>query len=208
MKRLLMSRVTKVVVFVACLVPLALLIWRWRHHQLGANWVEAAQRWTGDWILRFLILTLSVTPLRRVPGLNPLIRYRRMLGLFAFFYACVHFSIYLWYDKGLDWQEMWEDFTVRRFYIVGLIAFVLLIPLAITSTQGWIRRLGRKWTMIHRLVYLSAALGALHYYLQGKSIVMRAVYYGCVVAALLLYRLVMYVFKLRRVARPMAGTRS
>lgn len=197
MKRLLMSRATKAVVFTASLVPLALLIWRQRHHQLGANWIEAAQRYTGDWVLRYLIFTLCITPLRRVPGLNALIRYRRMLGLFGFFYACVHFSIYLWYDKALDWRDIWGDFTIRRFYIFGFIAFLLLIPLALTSTQGWIRRLGRKWQMLHRLIYISAASGAVHYYLQGKSIVMRAVYYACVVAALLLYRVVAHLWKLR-----------
>lgn len=185
--------------FWACLIPLLVLIWRWQHHQLGINWVEAAQHETGDWILRFLILTLAITPLRKVPGLNPLIRYRRTLGLFAFFYACVHFAIYLWYDKGLDWWDIRDDFLTRRFYFAGLLAFVLLIPLAITSTQGWVRRLGgRRWQLLHRLIYVSAAAGAVHYYWQGKSIVPKAVEYASVIAGLLLYRLAVYLWKIRR----------
>jgi sulfoxide reductase heme-binding subunit YedZ len=193
---ILASRTTKVAVFCASLIPLLVLIWRWRHHQLGINWIEAAQHETGDWILRFLILTLAVTPLRRVPRLNGLIRYRRMLGLYAFFYACVHFGIYLWYDKGLDWLDIRGDFLTRRFYFAGLLAFVLLIPLAITSTRGWVRRLGgKRWQLLHRLIYLSAAAGAVHYYWQGKSISPKAVEYAAVIAALLLYRLAMYSWK-------------
>jgi methionine sulfoxide reductase heme-binding subunit len=186
------SRWLKAAVFLVCLIPAVLLYWRWDHHLLGPNWVEKAQHFTGDWILRFLIFTLCVTPLRKVPGLNALIRYRRMLGLFAFFYACVHFAIYLWFDKGLDWKEMWGDFTRRPFYIFGLIAFVLLIPLALTSTAGWIRRLGgRRWQMLHRLIYVSALCGAIHYYLQGKSIVLNAVYTGLFIVFLLLLRVAM-----------------
>jgi sulfoxide reductase heme-binding subunit YedZ len=198
MNTLLLSRTTKAFVFCAALVPLLVLTWQWRHHELGVNWIEAAQHRTGDWILRFLILTLAITPLRKVPGLNPLIRYRRMLGLFAFFYGCVHFGIYLWYDKALDWQDIQSDFLTRRFYAMGLLAFLLLIPLAITSTRGWVRRLGgRRWQLLHRLIYVSAAAGALHYYWQGKSIVPKAVEYAAVVAALLLYRLAVFLRKAR-----------
>jgi sulfoxide reductase heme-binding subunit YedZ len=190
------SHWTKAAVFVACMVPAALLYWRWAHHLLGPNWIEKAQHFTGDWILRFLIFTLCVSPLRKLPGLSALIRYRRMLGLFAFFYACVHFGIYLWFDKGLDWTEMYGDFTQRRFYIFGLVAFVALIPLALTSTAGWIRRLGgRRWQWLHRLIYVSALAGALHYYLQGKSIVLRAVYYGLVMIALVLWRVPTWIRK-------------
>jgi len=204
LKIILMSRWLKAAVFIACLVPAVRLYWRYEHHTLGINWVEAAQRWTGDWILRFLIITLCITPLRKVPGLNPVIRYRRMLGLFAFFYALIHFSIYLFYDKQLDWLDMRDDFTIRRFYIFGLIAFLSLIPLAITSTKGWIRRLGPRWQTLHRLVYLAAASGAFHYYLQGKSFVFRAFVYCVIVALLLLYRVVMWLRKLRPVAGQMA----
>lgn len=196
------SRWTKAVVFAACLVPAALLYWRWDHHLLGPNWIEKAQHFTGDWILRFLILTLCISPLRKLPGLSALIRYRRMLGLFAFFYACVHFGIYLWFDKGLDWRDMYGDFTQRRFYIFGLVTFVALIPLALTSTAGWIRRLGgRRWQLLHRLIYVAALAGALHYYLQGKSIVPRAVYYALVIALLLLWRVVMWLVRRKRMTR-------
>ncbi len=195
----------KPVLFCAALLPLAILLWRWQHHQLGVNWIETAQHYTGDWILRFLILTLAITPLRRVPRLNGLIVYRRMLGLFAFFYACVHFGIYFWYDKALDWVDIRGDFFTRPFYTFGLIAFVLMIPLAVTSTRGWIRRLGgRRWQWLHRLIYVSAAAGAVHYYLQGKSIVPKAVEYAAVIAALLVYRVVIYIRKPRRVASAVA----
>ena len=193
---LLTSRPARIVVFLVCLVPAALLYWRWGHHLLGPNWIEKAQRFTGDWILRFLMFTLLVSPFRKIPGMNWLIRYRRMLGLFAFFYACVHFTIYLWFDKALDWHEIYGDFTRRVFYIVGLAAFVLLIPLALTSTAGWIRRLGgRRWQMLHRLIYVSALAGALHYYLQGKSIVLNAVYTGLFIVLLVLWRAGMWLGK-------------
>jgi sulfoxide reductase heme-binding subunit YedZ len=206
---LLTSRWTKAAVFVASLVPAALLYWRWAHHLLGPNWIEKAQHFTGDWILRFLIFTLCVSPLRKLPGLSALIRYRRMLGLFAFFYACVHFAIYLWFDKGRDWTEMSGDFTQRRFYIFGLLAFVLLIPLALTSTAGWIRRLGgRRWQWLHQLIYVAALAGALHYYLQGKSIVLRAVYYALVIAGLLLWRVVMWLLRRTRAPRTAAPASS
>ena len=185
--RVLSSRWTKAAVFLACLVPAVLLYWRWWHHLLGPNWIERAQHFTGDWILRFLILTLCISPLRKLPGLNALIRYRRMLGLFAFFYASVHFWIYLQFDKAWYWQEMYGDFTQRRFYIFGLIAFVALVPLAATSYAAAIRWLGgRRWQWLHRLIYIAALSGALHYYLQGKSIVLRAVYYAAVIVGLLL----------------------
>ena len=194
--RILSSGWTKAAVFIACLIPAAWIVWRWQHHELGPNWIEAAERGVGDWVLKFLVLTLCVTPLRRLPGLSALIRYRRMLGLFAFAYACLHFFIYLWYDKGLDWRDMWGDFTTRRFYIFGLIAFLGLIPLALTSTAASIRWLGgKRWQLLHRLVYLSALAGAIHYYLQGKSIVPRAVMYVGIVVLLLLYRVVVFLRK-------------
>jgi len=204
---LLTSRWTKAAVFLAGLVPAALLYWRWAHHLLGPNWIEKAQHFTGDWILRFLIATLCISPLRKLPGLNALIRYRRMLGLFAFFYACVHVWIYLRFDKAWDWREMYGDFTQRRFYIFGLIAFVALVPLAATSYAAAIRWLGgRRWQWLHRLVYVAALAGALHYYLQGKSIVLRAVYYAAIIVGLLLVRVVMYAA--RRLSTPPAPSRA
>jgi methionine sulfoxide reductase heme-binding subunit len=199
MTKVLSNRWTKRAVFLVCLIPAGLLLWRYQHHQLGVNWIEKAQHITGDWILRFLIFTLCVTPLRRLPGLNALILYRRMLGLFAFFYASIHFFvIYLYFDKGLDWREIRGDFFTRRFYFFGLLAFVAMVPLAITSTRGWIRRLGRRWQLLHRLIYVSAASGALHYYLQGKSLVWRSVYYAGVVVLLLAYRVAARLLDARR----------
>jgi sulfoxide reductase heme-binding subunit YedZ len=196
--RVITSPWTAGVLFTACLIPAAWIIWRWQHHELGPNWIEAAERGVGDWVLKFLIITLSITPLRRLPGLSALIRYRRMLGLFAFAYACLHVFIYVWYDKGLDWRDMLGDFTERRFYIFGLIAFTGLIPLALTSTAGWIRRLGgKRWQLLHRLVYVSALAGAIHYYLQGKSIVPRAVVFLVIVVLLLLYRVAAVYLKKR-----------
>jgi sulfoxide reductase heme-binding subunit YedZ len=189
--RLLTSRWTKLTVFVLCFVPAVLLYWRWQHHLLGINWIEAAQRYSGDWTLRFLLLTLAITPARNLTGLTNLIRFRRMLGLYAFFYGCLHFYIYLWIDKGMDWLSIREDFTIRRFYIMGLLSLTLMVPLAITSTAGWIRRLGgRRWRMLHWLIYPSAAAGVVHYYWQGKSFVLEPVLYGAVLAVLLGYRAV------------------
>jgi len=203
LQKVLSSRWTRAAVFAVSLIPAVLLYWRWQHHLLGANWVEKAQHFTGDWILRFLIFTLCVSPLRKLPGLNALIRYRRMLGLYAFFYACLHFAIYLWYDKGLDWREIYGDFTRRQFYIFGLIAFVALVPLALTSTAAAIRWLGgKRWQWLHRLVYVAALAGAIHYYLQGKSIVLRAVYYGLGIVLLLLWRVAMAIMKQMRKKAP------
>src|SRR5271170_2250254 len=148
----------KVVVFAACLAPVALLVWRGFHNDLSANPVNYVEHATGDWTLRFLIITLAITPLRKILRLPQLIRFRRMLGLFAFFYVCLHFTTWIWLDKQFVWSEMWKDVEKRRFITVGFTGFVLLIPLAITSTAGWIRRLGgKRWQMLHRLIYVTAA---------------------------------------------------
>jgi methionine sulfoxide reductase heme-binding subunit len=155
-----MVRWFKPVVFFACLGPLARLGWKAYAGRLGANPIEVITHSTGDWILIFLLVTLSITPLRKLTGQLWLIRYRRMFGLFAFFYAVLHFLTYIWLDKFFDLHEMWADVLKRRFITVGFTGFVLLIPLALTSTQGWIRRLGgRRWQALHRLIYLSAIAG-------------------------------------------------
>jgi methionine sulfoxide reductase heme-binding subunit len=185
-------RAAKALVFLAALAPAAWLFWRQYHHQLGINWIEKAQRTTGDWTLRFLLLALCVTPLRRLPRMAWLIRFRRMLGLFAFAYGCLHATIYLLVDKALNWTIIREDFAIRRFYIAGLIAFVLMIPLALTSTAGAIRLLGgARWRLLHRLVYLSAIAGVVHYYWQGKYIVLDPILYGIAVFLLLASRLLL-----------------
>jgi sulfoxide reductase heme-binding subunit YedZ len=187
---LLANKWTKVPVFLLCLVPLGVLVWRALAANLGANPVEFIQHATGDWTLRFLVITLSITPLRKLLKLPELIRFRRMLGLFAFFYACLHFLIYLGPDQSFDLAAMWKDVAKRPFITVGFTAFVLLIPLATTSTAGWIRRLGgRRWQMLHRLIYISAICGVIHYYWLVKSAVLRPLTYGAIVAVLLLWRL-------------------
>jgi sulfoxide reductase heme-binding subunit YedZ len=190
MHALLNSKWSKPVVFLICLGPLAALGWQALHGELTANPIEFITHATGDWTLRFLIITLCVTPFRKILHLPELIRFRRMLGLFAFFYACLHFTTYISLDKFFDLSEMWKDIAKRKYITVGLTAFLLLIPLAITSTAGWIRRLGgKRWQQLHRLIYFSAALGVIHYYWLVKSAVIRPLTYGAIVAVLLLWRL-------------------
>jgi sulfoxide reductase heme-binding subunit YedZ len=190
MHALLNSKWSKPVVFLLCLGPLATLGWRALHGELTANPIEFITHATGDWTLRFLIITLCVTPFRKILHFPDLIRFRRMLGLFAFFYACLHFTTYIWLDKFFDLSEMWKDIAKRKYITVGFTAFLLLIPLAITSTAGWIRRLGgKRWQQLHRLIYFSATLGVIHYYWLVKSAIIRPLTYGAIVAVLLLWRL-------------------
>lgn len=190
MHALLNSKWSKPAVFLVCVVPLGLLGWHALHGELTANPIEFITHATGDWTLRFLIITLCVSPLRKILGLPELIRFRRMLGLFAFFYACLHFTTYIWLDKFFDLSEMWKDIAKRKYITVGFTAFVLLIPLAITSTAGMIRRLGgKRWQMLHRLIYISAVLGVIHYYWLVKSAVIKPLTYGAIVGVLLLWRL-------------------
>jgi sulfoxide reductase heme-binding subunit YedZ len=177
-------------VFLLCLVPLGILVGCALTRNLGANPVEFIQHATGDWTLRFLVFTLSITPLRKLLKLPDLVRFRRMLGLFAFFYACLHFLTYLGPDQSFDLSAIWKDVAKRPFITVGFAAFLLLIPLAITSTAGWIRRLGgRRWQMLHRAIYISAICGVIHYYWLVKSAVLRPLTYAAIVAVLLLWRL-------------------
>ena len=190
MHALLNSKWSKPAVFLLCLLPLAALGWRALHGELTANPIEFITHATGDWTLRFLVITLCVTPFRKILHLPELIRFRRMLGLFAFLYACLHFTTYIWLDKFFDLSEMWKDIAKRKYITVGFTAFLLLIPLAITSTAGWIRRLGgKRWQQLHRLIYFSAALGVIHYYWLVKSAIIRPLTYGAIVAILLLWRL-------------------
>lgn len=192
----------KIPVFLLCLAPLGILGWRGWHGDLTANPIEFITHSTGDWTLRFLLITMAVTPLRKTLGVPQLIRFRRMLGLFAFFYAVLHFITYIWLDKFFDLQEMWKDIAIRRFITVGFLAFLLLIPLAITSTRGWIRRLGgKRWQMLHRLIYVSAAAGVVHYYWLVKSDVRAPLTYGAILALLILWRLILW-FTDRRTATP------
>ena len=181
---------SKRALFLLCLVPFGVLVWRALTGNLGPNPVETLQHTTGDWTLRFLVFTLCITPLRKLLKLPELIRFRRMLGLFAFFYACLHFLVYLGPDQNFSLTAMGKDVYKRPFITVGFTAFVLLIPLALTSTAGWIRRLGgRRWQMLHRLIYVSAVCGVIHYYWLVKSAVLRPLTYAAIVAVLLLWRL-------------------
>ena len=191
LRRLLVKKWSKVAVFLLCLVPLADLGLRAYHGELTANPVEFVQHFTGDWTLRFLLITLSVTPLRKLLNVPDLIRFRRMLGLFAFTYVSLHFLTYIGPDQSFDLGGMWKDVVKRPFVAVGFLGFVLLIPLALTSTKGWIRRLGgRSWQALHRLIYVTALCGVIHYYWLVKSDHRLPLLYGAILAVLLLYRLV------------------
>ena len=186
-----MLRYFKPVIFLACLAPLASLVWRAFHAELGANPIEAITHSTGTCTLVFLLITLSVTPLRKLTRQYWLINLRRMFGLFAFFYGCLHLTTYVWLDKFFDVHEMLADIAKRRFITAGLAGFVLMIPLALTSTKGWIRRLGgKRWQAQHRLIYLSAAAGVIHYIWLVKADLRSPLRYAFVLLVLLGYRLV------------------
>ncbi|HKD04643.1 MAG TPA: ferric reductase-like transmembrane domain-containing protein [Bryobacteraceae bacterium] len=184
------NRWTKLVFFVVCLTPLAWLGWRAWSGNVTANPIEFITHLTGEWALRFILFTLAVTPLRRLLRLPDLIRFRRMLGLYSFFYASLHFVTWLWLDKDFNLHEMWKDVVKRTFIAAGFAAFVLMAPLAVTSTKGWVQRLGgRQWQRLHRLVYLTAILGVMHYYWLVKSDIRWPLFYGTIVALLLASRL-------------------
>jgi len=182
--------VLKAFLFLLCLTPLGRLGWLAFNGGLGANPIEFITRSTGTWTLVFLLITLSITPLRRLTGRNGLIRYRRMLGLFAFFYVCLHFTTYIWLDQYFDWAAIIKDVIKRPFITVGFACFVLLIPLAATSTNAMQRRLKRRWQQLHRLVYLIAIGGVVHYWWLVKKDITQPVIYASILTALLGFRLV------------------
>lgn len=187
--RVLLSRWTKLLVFLLALTPLSLLVWKGFHNGLTANPIEKITHATGDWTIYFLLFTLSVTPLRKLFNLPELVRFRRMLGLFAFFYGCLHFLTYLWLDQFFDLASIAKDVMARPFITAGFTAFVSMIPLALTSTKGWVRRLGgKRWQKLHRLVFVSAAAGVVHYYWLVKSDVRLPLLYGAILSLLLLAR--------------------
>jgi methionine sulfoxide reductase heme-binding subunit len=200
-RKFLATRWAKVIVFSLSSIPLLVIIWRGFHNNLTANPVEFLQHGTGDWTLRFLIFTLCITPFRKVLNLPELIRFRRMLGLCAFFYASLHFLTYLGPDQSFNFAGMLKDVVKRPFITVGFTAFVLLIPLAITSTAGWVRRLGgKRWQALHRGIYLCAILGVIHYYWLVKSDVREPLFYGFLVGILLLWRFTEWLTKRRAAA--------
>jgi sulfoxide reductase heme-binding subunit YedZ len=183
----------KVLVFLACLGPVFLLVWKGFHDLLGANPVDVITRTTGTCTLTFLVITLSVTPLRRLARLPWLIRFRRMLGLYAFFYGTLHLMTYLWLDKSFNVGEMLHDIAKRRFITAGMTAWALMLPLALTSTAGWIRRMGgKRWQKLHRLIYFSAAAGVIHFIWLVKADLRRPLTYGAILATLLAYRAAMW----------------
>jgi sulfoxide reductase heme-binding subunit YedZ len=177
------------VVLTASFVPFALLAHAALSNGLGANPIEAVTHTTGDWTLRFLLLTLAVTPLRWLTGWNPLVRFRRMLGLFAFFYGVLHLLTYLVLDKFFAWHEILRDVMHRRFIMVGALALTLLVPLAATSTAGMIRRLGgRRWQALHRLIYVSAVAGVVHYWWLVKADISKPRMYAIALGTLFVVR--------------------
>jgi methionine sulfoxide reductase heme-binding subunit len=188
-----MLRWLKPVIFLACLGPLARLAWKGFHGMLGANPIEVITHSTGDWTLTLLLVTLSITPLRKVTRQYWLIGLRRMFGLFAFFYGCLHLTTYLWLDKFFDLHEMLADVAKRRFITAGLTGFVLMTPLALTSTKGWIRRLGgKRWLALHRLIYFSATAGVIHYIWLVKADLHKPLEYATVLGSLLTYRVAIW----------------
>ena len=189
-----MLRYLKPAVFLACLAPLGWLVWRALHAQLGANPIETITHSTGDCTLTFLLITLSVTPLRKLTRQYWLINFRRMLGLFAFFYGTLHLMTWVWLDKFFDVHEMLADVVKRRFITAGMTAFALMIPLALTSTKWSIRRLGgKRWQLLHRLIYFSAAAGVIHYIWLVKADLKKPLEYAAVLAVLMLYRLLTWI---------------
>ncbi len=188
--------------FALCLVPLALLAWYAATGRLGANPIEAVTRHLGWWALTLLLAGLAVSPLRQLTGAHRLIRIRRMLGLFAFAYAALHMLSYVGLDRFFDWGDIGADVVKRPYITAGMLAFVLLIPLAATSTDGMVRRLGgKRWQRLHRLVYLVAVLGVVHYYLLVKADVREPLLFGAALAALLGFR----VYRRVRRRAPAAG---
>ena len=184
-------RVIKPAVFLLCLGPLGWLVYNAVWGDLGANPVETITNTTGIWTLRLLAITIAITPLRWLTKWNPIINFRRMIGLYAFFYGTIHFLIYFILDRSLIFDDLWEDIVKRPYITVGFTAFMLMVPLAITSTKGWIRRLGgKRWNLLHKLVYVSVALGVVHYWWKVKLDVTNPMYYAAIVAALLGARLV------------------
>lgn len=161
--------IAKSVVFGLCLLPLLALAWDVYRQTLGPDPVAVLEHRSGDWALRLLLATLAITPLRRISGISALLRFRRMLGLFAFFYASLHLAIYLLIDLGGFWRQLFEEIFKRPYITVGFLAWLLLVPLAITSTKGMMRRLGRRWVLLHRLIYPIGLLAVLHYLWLVKS---------------------------------------
>jgi sulfoxide reductase heme-binding subunit YedZ len=181
--------VAKPAVFVVCLLPLAALVAQAVSGGLGANPIETVNRALGDWALRFLLVALAVTPARKILGLPVLARFRRMLGLFAFFYVSLHLTSYVALDQFFEWREIWADVVKRRYITFGMAAVLLLVPLAVTSTKGWMKRIGvSTWQRLHQLVYPAAVLATVHFFMMVKADVREPAIYAVILMLLLGYR--------------------
>ena len=189
------KRAVKVLVFLLALVPTGWLGWAMLTGHLGVNPAETIQLQTGRWALRLLLVTLAITPVRRLTGWHVVIQYRRMLGLFAFYYASLHFLAYIVLDQYFAWGAMLADIGKRPFITVGFTAFVLLLPLALTSTRGWIRRLGRRWQSLHMLIYPAAICAVVHFTWKVKVVYGDPVVYAVVLTALLGFRVAWWMRK-------------
>lgn len=208
MSKILSSKWTKVVLFLVCLIPFEYLAYAgWKTYStldpkyLTANPIQYIQHFTGDWTLQFLLITLMITPLRNLLNEPKLTRFRRMLGLFAFFYMCLHLLTWAWLDKMFVLSDMWADIFKRWYITLGMAAVLGMIPLAVTSTAGWVRRMGyKRWQKLHRVVYVCASLGVVHFYMSVKSDERLPLTYGAILAVLLGYRV--WVAKKKKPARP------
>lgn len=198
----------KVVIHLLCFVPLARLGYYWQTDNLGANPIEFITHSTGDWTMIFLLITLGMTPLRKLSGLQWLGRFRRMLGLYAFFYGCLHFTTYIWLDQFFDTANMIKDVAKRPFITAGFTSFVLMAPLALTSNKAALRLLtGRRWQQLHRLIYVSAVAGVVHYWWLVKADITQPAIYGAILAVLLGYRLLAKLWAWRA-SKPMVKSQT
>lgn len=196
MNKFLSSKWTKVMLFLFCLSPLAILFWFGYQQDLTANPLEYITHYTGDWTIRFIMIALAVTPLRVIFNRPALTRFRRMLGLFAFFYGSLHLLTWVWFDRQFQLAGMWEDIAMRPYITVGTAGFLAMVPLAITSTAGWVRRLGfRRWQRIHRLIYFTGVAAVIHYLWLVKSDIRSPLMYGAILAILLGFRIAVWLKK-------------
>ncbi len=196
------NKILKPIVFLVALIPLGLLALDGLQGNLGANPIEKITHQTGLWTLILLLVTLSITPLRRITGIQWLIQYRRLIGLFAFFYGCLHLTTYVWLDQFFDVHSMIKDVYKRPFITAGLTAFLLMAPLALTSTKGWIRRLGKRWQLLHRLIYFSAAAGVTHFIWLVKADLREPLIYTTIFGVLMAIRVWFWIGKRRRTSAP------
>lgn len=199
-----LNRLSKPLVFFVCLLPFGLLVFNGINGRLGANPIEEITHFTGIWALNFLLITLSITPLRKLTRINALIRFRRMLGLYTFFYALLHCLTYFVLDQYFDWPEIVRDIVKRPYITVGFTAFILLLPLALTSNRTMINRLGAKWKQLHSIIYLIGILAILHFLWLVKADLLEPLIYGTVLVLLLIFRLPLFKFRLPGAGQPSA----